>query len=613
MHTWPLLRSRRFAPIFWTQFLGTFNDSLFKNALVVGVAFQLSDDPGSKEFLVNAATGVLILPFFLFSAVAGELADQHDKARLTRRLKVVELVVMLVGAAGFFLSSLPLLFTTLFCMGAQSAFFGPIKYGILPQHLEEDELVAGNGLVEAGTFAGVLLGTLAGGLLIGIPQGVFAVTAATLAIAALGIVASRSIPEAPPSDPSFRARLDPIRTTASCLRDAAKVKPVWLSILALSWFWFFGALILAQLPLLAKDVLLSDEQTVTWLLAVFSVGVGIGSLSAEKITGGRVELAMVPLAGVGIGLFALDLGLWTETASAPAPRLFVDLFMVGACGGLFAVPLYAVMQKQAPAKARSRVIAANNVVNAVFMVGAAVFALGVRSLGASIPQLIAITAALHLLVTIWTAVVVRRSLIRFVVARLVRIVYRVRTEGLSRIPESGPVVLVCNHPSMADPVILGGLCRRPVRFVMYHKIYELWFLRWFFDLVGAIPIAPRSEDEKLLERAYEEIDRALAAGEVVAVFPRRRPHQKRGYRTIQTRDRADPRAKAGTRSANGAPGNVGQLLRARWRCSAGEGAAKVLVTNRVGGRRAAGSRVGDRRRASRAGRRASRRPRLSRF
>lgn len=518
MHTASLLKSRRFAPIFWTQFLGTFNDSLFKNALVVGVAFQLAEDPNQKEFLVNAATGVLILPFFLFSAVAGELADQYDKARLTRNLKLAELFVMAVGGVGFWLGSLPLLFVTLFCMGAQSAFFGPIKYSILPQHLREDELVAGNGLVEAGTFAGVLLGTLAGGLLIAVPSGTIVVTSATLVLAALGIFASRQVPEAPPVDKDFKAKLNPFPASIACLREAKQIRPVWLSILALSWFWFFGALLLAQLPLL-KDLLQADETTVTWMLAVFSVGVGIGSVSAERLTGGRVELAMVPLAGLGIGVFALDLGIWAETANSPSIRLYLDLFMVGVCGGLFAVPLYAVMQKNAPEDARSRVIAANNIVNAIFMVSAAGFAIGVRALGASIPQLIAITAVLHLLVTLWTAVVVRRALIRFLVSVGVRLVYRVKTQGLSRIPEDGPVVLVCNHPSLADPVILGGLCRRPVRFVMYHKIYNLWFLRWFFDVVGAIPIAPKSEDPELLNQAFDAIDKALAEGEVVAIFP----------------------------------------------------------------------------------------------
>lgn len=518
MHTLSLFRTRRFAPIFWTQFLGTFNDSLFKNALVVGVAFQLADDPATKEFLVQAATGILILPFFTFSAIAGELADHFDKARLTRRLKVLEIGVMTVGALGFWSGNLTLLFGTLFCMGAQSAFFGPIKYSILPQHLKEDELVAGNGLVEAGTFAGVLLGTLAGGLLIAVPHGTYVVSAGTLVLAALGIVASRFIPAAPPVE-TTRLNLNPVTASLHSLRSARKVRSVWLSILALSWFWLFGALLLAQLPLLAKDVLGADEATVTWLLAVFSVGVGLGSISAERITGGRVELAMVPLAGLGIGAFALDLSLCAMTATGPSPRLFIDLFLVGVFGGLFAVPLYAVMQRGAPKAARSRVIAANNIINALFMVGAAIFALVLRGLGASIPQLIAITALIHFVVVVVAAVIVRRAMVRFVISVALRFVYRIRSRNLERIPETGPVVLVCNHPSLMDSILVGGLCKRPVRFVLYHKIYNIWCLRWFFDIVGAIPIAPKSEDPKLLKEAFNAIDQALAEGEVVAVFP----------------------------------------------------------------------------------------------
>ena len=519
--TLSLLAARRFGPLFWTQFLGALNDNLFKSALVVTVTFHVAHSGGglSLDALVNAATALLILPFFLFSALAGQMADRFDKAALIRRLKGVETAVMLLAAAGFLTGSLPVLFGALFLMGAQSAFFGPLKYGILPQHLREEELVAANGLVEAGTFAGILLGTIAGGLVVAGPMGSIAIAAATSVVAVAGWITSRRIPAVPSLNRELKIDRNPLLAISKTVRSARADRTVWGSVLGLSWFWFVGALVVAQLPLLAKETLGADELTVTWLLTVFSFGVGMGSVSAEKLTGGKVELALVPIAGALMALFLFDFG-WTAAHSGVLSyRLLLDLFAVGASGGLFAVPLYALMQKRAPEDTRSQVIAANNLVNALWMVLASVFAVSLRAAGLSIANLLIVTALLHGGVVVFMATRLQLTLLRILVKGLIRMMYRVRVRGLGAIPETGAALLVANHPSFADAVILGGLCHRPARFVMHHRIYNNPVLNWFFRRVGAIPIATRRENPEMLLEAMNSIDEALSNGELVVVFP----------------------------------------------------------------------------------------------
>lgn len=407
-----LLGERRFLPLFVTQFLGAFNDNVLKNAMVILITFQgarmSSIDPA---LLVNACAGIFILPFFLFSATAGQLADKYEKARLIRLVKTLEIGIMVIAAAGFWLPSLPLLLGALFLMGMHSTLFGPLKYSILPQHLHADEMIGGNALIESGTFLAILFGTILGGTLIGLGEnGRHYASAACFTIALLGYVASRGIPLAPPPVPGLRVNWNPLTETWRNLRFARENRAVFLSILGISWFWFYGALFLSQFPAFAKGNLGGNESVVTLLLALFSVGIGLGSLLCEKMSGQQIEPGIVPLGSIGLTVFAVDLffaapALGTAggaglsamqfLAQPGSLRVLVDLVLIGMFGGFYCVPLYALMQTRSEASHRSRVIAGNNILNALFMVVAALLAIALLGAGCSVPQLFLITALLN--------------------------------------------------------------------------------------------------------------------------------------------------------------------------------------------------------------------------
>lgn len=399
----PLLKTRRFGPFFGTQFLGAFNDNLFKNALVVVLTFQAAQWTSIKpELLANLAAGIFILPFFLFSASAGQLADKYDKALLARWVKALEIGIMSLAGLGFALHSLNLLLACLFLMGLHSTLFGPVKYAILPQHLGDDELVPGNALVEAGTFVAILLGTLAGGLLAGMANGTTWISTACLLVAAAGYISSRSIPTAPPSAPELRLNLNPLSETWHNIGSARKNPVVFLAILGISWFWLYGALLLAQFPAYAKNVLGGAETSVALLLAVFTLGTGIGSLLCERLSPGHLEIGLVPLGAIGMTLFGIDLGFASPGTASATPlgiaalvtapgvwRVLLDLCAIGLFGGLFIVPLYALMQVRSDSPHRARIVAANNIMNALFMVVGAGVAGALLGNGLSIPQLFA--------------------------------------------------------------------------------------------------------------------------------------------------------------------------------------------------------------------------------
>ena len=408
-----LLRERRFLPFFLTQFLGAFNDNVYKNALVVLITFQAArlgaDSPG---VLVNLAAGVFILPFFLFSATAGQLADKYEKSRLIRATKLLEIAVMALAAVGFARMSLPLLLVVLFLMGTQSALFGPVKYAIIPQQLADDELVGGNALVEAATFVAILAGTIVGGLLVMGDAGPGRVAVAVLGIALLGWWSSRAIPPAAAADPALRVNWNPVTQTREMLRFMLEARSVFAAIVGISWFWFYGALFLSQFPGFAADHLGGDERAVTLLLALFSVGIGAGSLLCGRLSRGRVEPRRVLPGAIGLSLFALDLWWASPAAGAFAPgqelaalfsraevwRVVFDLVMIGACGGFFIVPLYALVQQRSAPAHRARVIAGNNILNALFMVGAAAMGAGLLATGLAVPQLFLVTAVLNAVV-----------------------------------------------------------------------------------------------------------------------------------------------------------------------------------------------------------------------
>jgi 1-acyl-sn-glycerol-3-phosphate acyltransferase len=529
-----LLKTRRFAPFFGTQFLGAFNDNLFKNALVVLLTFQSTQWTTLKpELLANLAAGIFMLPFFLFSATAGQLADKYDKAKLSRLVKVLEMAIMGIAAGGFAMHSLPLLMGALFLLGLHSTLFGPVKYALIPQHLHEDELVGGNALIEAGTFVAILIGTLAGGLLAGSVEHPAWIAVGGFVVAFAGYLTSRGIPDAPPPAPELKINLNPITETFHNINFARENRGVFLSILGISWFWLYGALFLAQFPAYAKYVLGGGESVVTLLLATFTVGIGLGSLLCERMSGKHVEIGLVPFGSIGLTLFGLDLyfaspsgmtgdealGIFALLGQPGIWRVLLDLTMVGLFGGFFIVPLYALVQIRSAPAHRARIIAANNIVNALFMVVGALAAGAALSAGLSIPQLFGIAALLNALVAIYIYTLVPEFLIRFMAWLLIKAAYRLRSKGTEYIPEEGPAVLVSNHVSFVDSLVIMGASPRPVRFVMDHRIFRLPLLSYIFRHSGAIPIASAKEDPNLMEKAFAEVAAALANGELIAIFP----------------------------------------------------------------------------------------------
>ena len=527
-----LLRERRFGPFFATQFLGALNDNVLKNALVVAFTYQAgawSARPAGE--LANVAMALFILPFFLFSAQAGQLADKLERSRIIRLVKGAEVAIMLLALAGFAAGSLGLLLAALFLMGTHSTVFGPVKYAILPQHLRAEELVGGNAWVETGTFLAILLGTILGGVLVSVGGGQTAAVVC-VAIAVAGYVAARGVPPAPAPAPDLRLDWNPLRETWRNVRFIARNRTLFNSVLGISWFWFYGAMFLAQFPAYARDTLGGSEQVVTLMLALFSIGVGLGSLACERLSGRRLEIGLVPFGSIGMSLAALDLFFASPAGAtgsalgaagflrAPGSvRICADLVLIGVFGGLYIVPLYALVQTRAEPAHRSRVIAGNNVLNAAFMVVAALAAIGLLQAGATVAQIFLVTALLNAAVAAYIYTLVPEFLMRFLVWLLIHSVYRLRKTGLEHIPDEGPAVLVSNHVSFVDALVIAAACPRPVRFVMDHAIYRIPILGFVFRTGRAIPIASARTDPALLERAYDTIERALRDGDVVCIFP----------------------------------------------------------------------------------------------
>lgn len=532
-----LATTRRFVPFFFTQLLGALNDNLLRNAMIVMVSFGLADLGGlDPQTVVNLSAGLFILPFFLLSATAGQLADKLDKARLIRGLKLAELGLMVVAAIGLWTGSVPLLLVTLLLMGTQSAFFGPVKYAILPQHLRPAELVAGNAWVELGTFVAIMAGTVLGGLLMA--GGPARVALALLAFAALGWWTSRHVPAAPSAAQQLRIRYGPWSQTRAVLALARRDRPIFDAILGNSWFWLYGAMLLALLPAVGAELLGGDPGVVTALVVVFSVGVALGSLLCQRLSGGAIELGLVPLGallggGFGLHLYLVLTGIGPTATSIHAstyanagssflhvdPSIYVDLLGLGLGGGLFIVPLYALMQHRAAPAERSRIIAANNIVNALFVVGASVGAIALRAVGLQTLDLLLLTVLGNLVVAVIAYTKLADRTLRLLISALVRVMYRFRAPGIEHLPAEGAAVLVCNHISFVDALLIGAASRRPVRFVMDHRIFRNRVLHWFFRTVGTIPIAPRHEDERIFDEAFVRIAQTLQRGELVCIFP----------------------------------------------------------------------------------------------
>ncbi|MFT3718770.1 MFS transporter [Pseudorhodoferax sp.] len=532
-----LLGQRRFAPFFWTQFAGAANDNLFKFAFTVMVTYQLGVAwlPPAMAGLVIGA--LFILPFLLFSATSGQLADKLPKTQVIRGVKNLEIAIMAVAAFGFLSPSpavqVPVLLGCTFLMGLHSTLFGPVKFAYLPQVLGERELTGGNGMVEMGTFVAILLGNVAGGLLIALPgAGRASVAAACLAIAVAGRLSAQAIPRLPATDPGLRINWNPVSETWRNLRLAHGNAVVFRSLLGISWMWFFGAVFLSQFPSLAKEVLHGDERVASLLLVVFSIGIAAGSLLCEVLSRRHVEIGLVPLGALGMSVFGVDLyvalrglpdaaamGL-AEFLARPAHwRVMADLALLALSAGLYSVPMYALIQLRSPATHRARVIAANNILNALFMIASSLIAGALLGAGFTVPQVFLFTALANAVVGLYIFLLVPEYLLRFVAWGLSHLVYRFHVRGDEHIPRAGPAVLVCNHVSFVDAILLMAASPRPIRFVMDHRIFRVPVLGWLFRLAGAIPIAPRQEDPAAYAAAFEAAGQVLREGDLLGIFP----------------------------------------------------------------------------------------------
>lgn len=526
-----LLTQRRFLPYFLTQSLGAFNDNIYKNTLLLFVAFASVDSlPISSNLFINLAAGLFILPFFLFSAPAGVLADKYEKSAFIRKIKIAEIIIMLFGALAFILKDYTLLLILLFLMGTQSAFFGPVKYALLPQQLKDEELVSGNALVETGTFLAILFGTIAAGFIASQEHAKYIAAGTVVLFAVLGYLTSRSIPYAEAIAPDLPFKWQPIKQTKQTFRIAKKDPAVFLSIMGISWFWFLGASYLTQFPNFTHLHLNDNAITVTVLLALFSIGIAIGSLGCDVLSKHRVELGIIPLGCLGITIFGLNLALYTPMSPTEVtgfttillhPDLFpvfINLFFLGISGGVFIVPLYTLIQKRPEPKHRSQIIAANNIYNALFMVASAILGIVCLSiLNLSIPQFFILLAALNGVVTLFLFCKVPVFIIRFLLWCLTHTLYRVKHQELQNLPEEGGALLVCNHITYMDAFILSGACPRPIRFVMEEEYAELPLIKYFFRITDVIPI--NATKSSSIRRAFFDIEDALANGEIVLIFP----------------------------------------------------------------------------------------------
>jgi 1-acyl-sn-glycerol-3-phosphate acyltransferase len=528
-----LLGQRRFAPFFWTQFAGAANDNLFKFAFTVMVTYQLQLGWMPPAMAGLAIGALFILPFLLFSATAGQLTDKYDKTKMIRFVKNLEIAIMALAAWGFMRADAVLLLGCVFLMGLHSTLFGPVKFAYLPQVLDARELTGGNGMVEMGTFVAILLGQVAGGLLVAIPDiGHTTVAVACLLLALVGRGVAQAIPPTPATDPGLSINWNPISETWRNLRLAHGNLVVFRSLLGISWMWFFGAVFLSQFPSFAKEVLHGNEQVASLLLVVFSIGIGVGSLLCETLSRRQVEIGLVPLGAIGMSVFAIDLYFASRGLPAAAEmglagflaqpahwRVMADLGLLSLFAGLYSVPMYALIQLRSQPTHRARIIAANNILNALFMIASAVIAGALLKAGFTIPQIFLFTGIANAVVAFYIFMLVPEYLLRFFAWMLSHVVYRFDVKGEEHIPAQGAAVLVCNHVSFIDAVLLMAASPRPIRFIMDHRIFRVPVLGWLFRLAKAIPIAPQKENPAAYEEAFSRAVQVLREGELLAIFP----------------------------------------------------------------------------------------------
>ena len=525
-----ILKTRRFLPLFITQFMGALNDNIFKNALIILVTFRIAAETGiDGQLWATIAAGIFILPFFLFSATAGRFADKFEKSRLIVIIKIAEIAIMALAALGFDQQNLALLMIVLFLMGTHSTFFGPLKYSILPVHLRTDELLSGNALIEAGTFLAILIGTIAGGIFILTGQGIAIVSAMVLGVAVLGLIASRSIPKAPAEAPNLKLGWNIAAHTWEMTRYAAERREIFLAILGISWFWLIGSVYISQFPTFSKDVLGADNNVVTLFLTAFSLGIGAGSILCSRLLKGEISARYVPLGALGVTLFTVDLyfasapfagsvqgalGLPQFLALPAAWRVLADLLLLSISSGFYIVPLYTIMQERSEPSHRSRVIAANNIINAVFMVAGSLITVALIAVHLSVPAIFLTMGALNFLVAIYICKLLPDVVVKGVIAGLLRLVYRVELRGLENYRAAEPrTVIVANHVSFLDAILLAAFLPGRPTFAINSHMADKWWVRPALSLVDAFPMDPTNP------MSTKSLIRAVQAGRQCVIFP----------------------------------------------------------------------------------------------
>jgi len=534
-----VFHDKKFTPLFWTQFFGAFNDNVMKNALVLLITFRGVQLMGLEtSALVAAAGGIFILPFALFSTHAGQLADKFEKSRLARFTKVWELTIMVLASVGFYFNSWGILMFLLFLMGIQSTFFGPIKYSIVPHLVTSDRLTEANACIQMGTFVAILLGTIVGGAATQLESAPLFIVAVLLVVSLLGLIASAWIPSVRVGQPDLKFQVNPFPSLKSFWKIIREDTTIFNSVLGISWFWFFGAGVLSVLPVYCKDYLGVDQSVVTAFLAMFTIGIGLGSLLCSKLSFKQVETGLVPIGSFGMSLFLVGLFFivppWNIDPHMPLGLkeffrykegwyLLIDFLLMSIFGGFYILPLNTLLQKRSHPESLSRVIATNNILNAASMVVSAVMVMIFYSLQFTHPQVFLVFAILNAVTAVYLYFTVPEFTLRLYSWVLCHLMYRLKVTGTGNIPQKGPAILTCNHVSFVDWLILSSASPRPVRFIMYYKFFEIPLLRHLMKQAQVIPIARAKEDPKVLEKAFDQIQESLKKGELICLFPEGQP------------------------------------------------------------------------------------------
>ncbi|MBL4800544.1 MAG: acyl-[ACP]--phospholipid O-acyltransferase [Emcibacter sp.] len=527
-----LLKTKRFAPLFVTQFLGAFNDNVFKNALVFLITYKIAIDQGwdNVQVIVPLAGGIFIAPFFLFSSLAGQLSDRLEKSRLIQIIKFAEILLMALASYGFYSQNVTVMMVTLFLMGSQSAFFGPLKYSILPEHLRHDELIGGNALIEMGTFLSIILGLIVGGVLILTESGPVIISATVITVAICGFIASFSIPKTIPTAPDLKINFNIIQETMNIVRESRKDWRIFMSIMGISWFWFFGLTFLAQFPTFSREVIGGDEGVGTLFNCAFSVGIGIGSFICDRLLRGHVNATYVPGAAILMTLFGVDIYFASQNFVGSSGgelmnvmqfmshlvniRILVDMVMIAVFGGIYIVPLYAIVQDRSAPAQRSRMIASTNIINSLFMTVSAGGSAFLISSGFTIPQVFLTVAIMNAFVALYICRLLPEELVRSITRTLFRLLYRVEVQGLDNYDKAGKkVVIVANHTSYLDGALLGAFLPHKMTFAINTHIADKWWIRPAYAFINLLPLDPANP------MAAKSMIGEVKKGRKVVIFP----------------------------------------------------------------------------------------------